>query len=58
MYGFVVVMMNIRKTLIPSERVIGIVHMQYVQDNLVDDLGLAIHLGVEGNGLGELGVHQ
>jgi hypothetical protein len=56
MYGSVVVVMNIGKTLIPSVGVLGIVHAQDVHDHLVDDLGLAIRLGVEGSGLGELGV--
>jgi hypothetical protein len=56
MYGSIVVVMNIGKTLIPSAGVLGILHVQDVHDHPVDDLGLAIHLGVEGNGLGELGV--
>jgi len=38
--------------------VLRIVHAHDVHDHLVDDLGLAIHLGVEGSGLGELGVQQ
>ena len=58
MYDFVVAMMNIGKTLTPGVRVLVIVHEKYVHDHLFDDLGLAIHLGVEGSGLGELGVHQ
>jgi hypothetical protein len=58
MYGYVVFFFNIGKTLIPGAGVLGIIHAQYVHDHLVDDLGLAIRLGVEGNGLGELGVQQ
>jgi hypothetical protein len=58
MYGSVVVVLNIGKTLIPGVGVLGIVHVQDVHDHLVDDLGLAIRLGVEGSGLGELGVQQ
>jgi hypothetical protein len=58
MYGSVVVVMNIGRTLIPSAGVFGIVHVQDVHDHLVDDLNLAIHLRVEGNGLGEIGVQQ
>jgi hypothetical protein len=58
MYGSVVVVLNIGKTLIPGVGVLGIVHAQDVHDHPVDDLGLAIHLGVEGSGLGELGVQQ
>jgi hypothetical protein len=58
MYGSVVVMLNIGKTLIPGARVLGIVHAQNVHDHSVDNLGLAICLGVEGSGLGELSVQQ
>jgi hypothetical protein len=56
MYGFVIVAMNIGKTLIPCVGMLGIVHVQDMHDHPVDDLSLAIHLGVEGNGFGELGV--
>jgi hypothetical protein len=56
MYDSVVAMINIGKALIPSVGVIGIVHAQDVHDHPVDELGLAICLGVEGSGLGELGV--
>jgi hypothetical protein len=56
MHGFFVAMMNIGKTLIPGTGVLGIVHAWDVHNHSVDDLGLAIHLGVEGSGLGELGV--
>ena len=56
MYGSIVAVMNIGKTLIPGMGVLGIVHAQYVHDHLIDNLGLAIRLGGEGNGLGELGV--
>ena len=37
---------------------LGIVHAQDMHDHHVDDLGLAIRLGVEGHGFGELGVQQ
>jgi hypothetical protein len=56
MYGSVVAVLNIGKNIIPGVGVLGIVHAQDVHDHLVDDLNLAIHLGVEGSGLGELGV--
>jgi hypothetical protein len=56
MYGYVVAVLNIGKTLIPRAGVLGIVHAQDVHDHSVDDLGLAILLGVEGSGLGEIGV--
>jgi hypothetical protein len=49
-------MLNIGKTLIPCARVLGIVHVQDMHDHLIDDLSLAICLGVEGSGFGELGV--
>jgi hypothetical protein len=58
MYGSVVAVMNIGKTLIPCVGVLGIVHAQDMHDHPVDELGLAIFLGVEGNGFGELGVQQ
>jgi hypothetical protein len=35
---------------------IGIVHAQDVHDHMVDDLSLAIRLGVEGSEFGELGL--
>jgi hypothetical protein len=35
---------------------LGIVHVQDMHDHPVDDLSLAIRLGVEGHGFGELGV--
>jgi hypothetical protein len=35
---------------------LGIVHVKYMNDHHVDDLGLAICLGVEGSEFGELGV--
>ena len=57
MYGSVVAMLNIGKTLIPGVVVLVIVHAQDVHDHSVNELSLAIHLGVEGSGLGELRVH-
>jgi hypothetical protein len=35
-----------------------ILHVQDIHDHLVDDLDLAICLGVEGSGFGELSVQQ
>ena len=58
MYGSVVTMLNIGKTLIPCVWMLGIVHAQDIHDHPIDDLGLAICLGVEGSGFGELGVQQ
>jgi hypothetical protein len=45
-----------RKTLIPCERVLGIIHAQDMHDHSIYDLSLAICLGVEGHGFVELGV--
>jgi hypothetical protein len=56
MYGSIVTVLNIVKTLILCEHMIRIVHVQNMYDHIVDDLGLAIHFGVEGHGFGELGV--
>jgi hypothetical protein len=58
MQGLVVAMMDIGKTLIPCVRVLGIIHAQDMHDHSIYDLGLAICLGVEGHGFGELGVQQ
>jgi hypothetical protein len=51
-------MLNIGKTLIPCAGVLGIVHAHDMYDHLIDDLSLAICLGVEGSGFGELGIQQ
>ena len=56
MYGSFVVLLNIGKTLILGVGVLGTTHKKYVHDDLVDDLSSTILLGVEGSGLGELGV--
>jgi hypothetical protein len=58
MQGSVVAMVDIGKTLIPCGGVVGIVHMQDMYDHPIDDLSLAICLGVEGSGFGELGIQQ
>jgi hypothetical protein len=58
MDGYVVVVLNIGKTRIPGERVLGIVHVKDVHDHLVDNLSLAIRLGVEGTRLGDIGVQK
>jgi hypothetical protein len=58
MQGSVVAMMDIGKTLIPCVGFLGILHAQYMYDHPIDDLGLAICLGVEGSGFGELGIQQ
>jgi hypothetical protein len=56
--GLIVAMMDIGKTLIPCARVLGIIHVQDMHDHSIYNLGLAICLGVEGRGFGELGVQQ
>jgi hypothetical protein len=58
MQGSVVAMLEIGKTLIPCARVLGIIHAQDIHDHSIYDLSLAICLGVEGCGFGELGVQQ
>jgi hypothetical protein len=56
MYGYDVTMLNIGKILIPCAKVLGIIHAQDMHDYPLDDLNLAIRLGVEGSVFGELGV--
>jgi len=55
MYGSIVAMFNIWKNITLYVWLLGIVHVKYVHDHLVDNLYLAISLGVEGSGFGELG---
>jgi hypothetical protein len=54
----VVVVLNIGKTLIPCTHMLRVVHAQDVHNHLIDDLCLAISLGVESSGFSELGVQQ
>ena len=58
MQGSIVAMLDIGKTLIPCVGVLGILHAQDMHYHPIDDLSLAIHLGVEGSGFGEFGVQQ
>ena len=58
MQGSVVAMLDIGKILIPCARVLGIIHVGDMHDHLIYDLDLAICLGVEGRGFGELCVQQ
>jgi hypothetical protein len=51
-------MLDIGKTLIPCVRVLGIIHVKDMHNHSIYNLGLAICLGVEGHGFGELGVQQ
>jgi hypothetical protein len=50
--------MSIRKNLIPSMGMLGILHALDMHDHLVDNLNLEIHLEVEGIVFGELHVQQ
>jgi hypothetical protein len=56
MQGLVVAMLDIGKALIPCVGVFSIVHAQDMYDHPIDDLSLAIYLGVEGSGFGELSI--
>jgi hypothetical protein len=49
-------MLNIGDNIIPCAWIFGVVHAQDMHDHSVDELLLAINLGVEGSGIGELGV--
>jgi hypothetical protein len=49
-------MLNIGETLILCARVLGIIHAKDMHDHSIYNLDLAICLGVEGRGFGELGV--
>jgi hypothetical protein len=51
-------MIEIGKTLILCERVLGIIHVHDMHDHSIYDLGLAICPRVEGYGFVELGVQQ
>jgi hypothetical protein len=54
----VVAVLNIRETLIPCTWILRFVHAQDVHNHMIDDLCLAIYLGVESSGFSELGVQQ
>jgi hypothetical protein len=56
MQGSVVAILHIGNTLIPCVEVFLIVHVQDMYDHPIDELSLAIYLGVEGSGFGELGI--
>jgi hypothetical protein len=54
----IVIMLNIEETPIPCTWMIIFLHAQYVHNNLINNLFLAICLGVERSGFSELGVQQ
>jgi hypothetical protein len=58
MESFVVVVLNIGKTLIPCTKILRVIHAQDVHNHLIDELCLAIGLRVEGSGFSGLGVEQ
>jgi hypothetical protein len=51
-------MLDIGKAFIPCVMVILIVHSKDMHNNSIYNLSLAIYLGVEGHGFGDLGVPQ
>jgi len=56
---YVVSLLDIGEVIIPCAWMLQVVHMQNVYDHPVDDLYLAINLGVESHGLSEIGIqHQ
>jgi hypothetical protein len=58
MESHVVVVLNIWKTLIPCTQMLRVVHAQDVHNHLIDDLCLAIGLGLETSGFSELVVQK
>jgi hypothetical protein len=56
MESHVVDVMNIGKTLIPCTQMIRVLHAQDVHSNTIDEICLAIGLGVESSGFRKLGV--
>ena len=58
MNGSVVTMFHIWKTIIPCVGMLRVVHPQNVHDHPIYYLRLAIRLGMEGGGFGELCIQQ
>jgi hypothetical protein len=54
----IVTLLDIWETLVPCTGMLKIVHAQDVHNHLIEDLSLAIDLGVESSGFFELGVQQ
>ena len=54
----IVAKLDIGKTLIPCVGLFLNVHAKDMYDHPIYDLSLAIYLGVEGSGFGELGIQQ
>lgn len=58
MESSIIVVLNIRETLIPGEGILGVLHLQNTHDYPIGNLCLAISLGVEGSWFGEMGIQQ
>jgi hypothetical protein len=58
MESHVVIVLNIGEDLIPCTRMIRVLHVQDVNNHLIDLLCLVICLGVESSGFSEIGVQQ
>ena len=58
MKSLVVAVLNIGEALVPCVWMLLVVHAQNVYDHPIDDLCLAISLGMESCGLSELGVQH
>ena len=58
MESSIVVVLDIREAIIPCVWMLRVVHTYNVYDNPVDDLYLAINLGVQSRGLSELGIQK
>jgi len=56
--GSAIDMLNISEALIPCTWMVGVVHLQYMHNHLVDHLFFPIYFGMKGNRFGQLGVHQ
>ena len=54
----IVVVLHIRKVVIPHAWMFGVVHLQDVHDHPIDHICLAIGLGMGSSVFGELGVQQ
>jgi hypothetical protein len=54
----IVIMLNIGETLIPCTRILRVLHARDVHNHFIDDLCLAVYLGLERSGFKELGVQQ
>jgi hypothetical protein len=58
MERLIAAMLDIWETLVPCTGILRILHAQDVHNQLIDDLSLAIGLGVESGGFCELGVQH